>query len=61
MIEPTQKQVEYATYLANRMCIDLPVGFTKETYATFIAKWAPVVRHEDEGMNEPTEWQMRYM
>ena len=59
--EPTQKQVEYAKYLANRMCQKLPDEYTKEAYSKFISKWKPVVKHEDDAMNEPSEWQMRYM
>lgn len=60
MSEPTQKQVEYAEYLAKRMCQDLPSEYTKEAYSEFISKWKPIVKHEDEAMNEPNEWQMRY-
>lgn len=58
--EPTQKQVEYAKYLANRMCQKLHDEYTKEAYSKCISKWKPVVKHEDEAMNEPSEWQMRY-
>ena len=60
-MEPTQKQMEYAKYLAERMCVELPMKFTKEAYSEFISKWKPVVKHEDDGMNEPNAWQMQYM
>ncbi len=60
-IKPTEKQIEYATYLAQRACQDLPKEFTKQAYSDFISKWKPVVQHEDRGMNEPSAWQMQYM
>ena len=60
-MEPTQKQIEYAKYLAERMCVELPMEFTKGAYSEFISKWKPVVKHEDDGMNEPNAWQMQYM
>ena len=60
-MKPTEKQVEYAKYLAKRMCQKLPKEYSKEAYSEFIAKWKPVVRHEDDGMNEPDAWQMAYM
>lgn len=58
--KPTQKQVEYAEYLAQRMCQELPTEDTKQAYSEFISKWKPVVKHEDDAMNEPSEWQMQY-
>ena len=57
---PTEKQIAYAEYLAERMCQELPSEFTKEAYSEFISKWKPVVKEEDEAMNEPTEWQLQY-
>lgn len=57
---PTEKQVEYAMYLAQRMCVDLPKDFTMQAYSEFISKWKPIVKHEDAGMNEPSEWQWQY-
>ena len=60
-MKPTEKQVEYARYLAKRMCVELPKDYTKEAYSEFITKWKPVVKHEDDGMNEPDAWQMAYM
>lgn len=60
MNEPTVRQIKYAKYLADRMCQDLPTEFTKEAYSQFISKWKPVVKHEDEGMNEPNAWQLQY-
>lgn len=58
---PTAKQMEYAQYLAERMCVDLPADCTKEAYSDFISKWKPVVKHEDAAMNEPDVWQMQYL
>lgn len=60
-MKPTIKQIEYAKYLAERMCVELPKEFTKNAYSDFIGKWKPVVQHEDKGMNEPNTWQMQYM
>ena len=60
-MKPTEKQIEYAQYLAQRMCQDLPKEFTKQAYSEFISKCKHVVQHEDMGMNEPNEWQMQYM
>ena len=60
MNEPTQKQVKYANYLAKRMCQDLPSEYTKEAYSEFISKWKSAVKAEDDGMNEPSAWQMQY-
>lgn len=58
---PTKKQIEYAQYLAQRMCQDLPKDFTKEAYSNFISKWKPAALEEDKGMNAPNAWQMQYM
>ncbi len=58
---PTEKQIEYSKYLAQRMCQELPKEFTKQAYSDFIAKWKPIVQHEDMRMNEPDDWQMQYM
>ena len=58
---PTEKQVKYAKYLAERMDEDLPEEYTKEAYSDFIAKWKPAVMEEDAGMNAPDAWQMQYM
>ena len=41
MTVPTEKQIEYARYLAQRMCQDLPKDFTKQAYSDFISKWKP--------------------
>ncbi len=60
-MNPTEKQIEYAKYLARRMCQQLPSEYTKEAYSQFISKWKPVVQHEDKCMNEPDSWQMQYM
>lgn len=60
-MKPTEKQIKYAEYLAYRMCVNLPEEFTKQAYSDFISKWKPVVKHEDDGMNEPDSWQMQYM
>ena len=57
---PTDKQIQYAKYLSERMCVNLPNDFSKESYSEFISKWKPIVQHEDEGMNEPSAWQMQY-
>lgn len=59
-MEPTEKQIEYAKYLAKRMCQELPSEFTKKAYSEFISKWKPVVKEEDDAMNEPNEWQLKY-
>lgn len=59
--EATPAQIKYATYLAERMCVELPKEKTKQAYSDFIAKWKPVVKHEDDAMNEPNAWQMQYM
>lgn len=61
MIEPTQKQKNYAEYLAQRMCVKLPKENTKQAYSQFIEKWKPVVKHEDDAMNEPSGWGLSYM
>ncbi len=53
-MKATEKQVNYATYLAQRMCVDLPKEDTKEAYSDFINKWKPAVKEEDKGMNENT-------
>lgn len=58
---PTDKQIEYAKYLSKRVCEELPCEYTKEAYSKFIDKWKPVVKHEDDAMNEPDSWQMQYM
>ena len=60
-MKPTEKQVEYAKYLAQRMGVELPKENTKQSYSDFISKWKPVVKHEDDAMNEPNAWQMQYM
>ena len=60
-LAPTDKQIRYAEYLAQRMCQDLPKEFTKQAYSEFISKWKPIVQQEDMGMNEPNAWQMQYM
>lgn len=59
--EATEKQIKFAEYLAYRMSIELPHEKTKKAYSEFISKWKPVVQHEDNGMNEPSAWQMQYM
>ena len=60
-MKPTEKQIDYAKYLAQRIGQDLPNEFTKEAYSDFIAKWKPVVKHEDDDMNEPSGWGLSYM
>ena len=60
-MKPTEKQVEYAKYLAQRMGVELPKENTKQSYSDFISKWKHVVKHEDDAMNEPNAWQMQYM
>ena len=47
MTAPTEKQIEYARYLAQRMSQDLPKDFTKQAYSDFISKWKPAVMAED--------------
>ena len=59
-MKPTDKQIDYAKYLTKRMCVDLPSEYTKEAYSEFISKWKPVVKHEDDAMNEPDAWQLQY-
>lgn len=59
-IKPTQKQEEYAKYLATRMCQELPKEYTKDAYSAFISRWKPAVKAEDDAMNEPSAWQMQY-
>lgn len=56
---PTKKQIEYAQYLAKRMCEELPKEFTREAYSAFILKWKPIVKHEDDYMNE-SDWGLAY-
>ena len=58
---PTEKQIEYAKYLAKRACQELPTEFTKQAYSEFISKWKPIVKKEDDEMNEPSSWQMQYL
>lgn len=60
-MKPTEKQIEYAKYLAQRMGVHLPKEFTKQAYSEFISKLKPIIQHEDIGMNEPDAWQMQYM
>ena len=60
-MKPTEKQVEYAKYLSQRMGVELPKENTKQEYSDFISKWKLVVKHEDDAMNEPNAWQMQYM
>ena len=57
---PTEKQIAYASYLAQQMCVKLPKEITKETYSAFISKWKPAVAQEDKAMNEPNDWQLQY-
>ena len=57
---PTEKQEEYAKYLASRMCVSLPSEYTKAAYSSFISHWKPIVKEEDDGMNEPSAWQLVY-
>lgn len=59
-MKPTEKQIEFATYLAKRMCQKLPTEFTKEAYSKFISFWRPIVKKEDDAMNCPNEWQWQY-
>ena len=60
-MNPTEKQIKFAQYLAKRMCQNLPTEFTKEAYSEFISKWKPAVKYEDYCMNEPDAWQMQYI
>ena len=60
MQNPTEKQIEYAKYLAKRMCQELPQEYSKKAYSDFISKWKPIVKAEDNGMNEPNGWQLQY-
>ena len=60
-MKQTEKQVEYAKYLAQMMGVELTKENTKQSYSDFISKWKPVVKHEDDAMNEPNAWQMQYM
>lgn len=60
-MNPTEKQIKYAKYLAQRMCVELPKENTKQAYSDFISKWKPAVLEEDKAMNEPDKWQMQYM
>jgi len=50
-MKPTQKQVEYADYLAKRMCEELPAEYTKQAYSDFISKWKPAVKAEDDAID----------
>ena len=59
--EATEKQIKYATYLAQWIGVELPKSKTKDVYSKFISKWKPVVEEEIKGMNEPDSWQMQYM
>ena len=59
-MKATEKQIAYAKYLAQRMCVDLPQEETKEAYSAFIDKWKPLVAQEDRAMNEPNDWQLQY-
>lgn len=59
-MNPTQKQIEYAIYLAKRMCQELPEEYTKSAYSEFISKWKPIVKEEDAEMNMPSAWQWQY-
>ena len=60
-MKPTEKQVEYAKYLAERMCQELPSDYTKQAYSDFIDKWKPIVKAEDDAMNEPSRWGLSYL
>lgn len=57
--KPTDKQIKYAEYLAHRMCVPLPTIFTKAAYSEFINKMKPIVKTEDDAMNEST-WGLSY-
>lgn len=59
--KPTDKQIKYAGYLAHRMCVPLPSEFTKAAYSEFISKMKPIVKAEDDAMNEPGPWGMAYL
>ena len=59
--KPTDKQIKYAGYLAHRMCVPLPTEFTKAAYSEFISKMKPIVKAEDDAMNEPGPWGMAYL
>ena len=59
-MNPTEKQIKYSKYLAQRMGVELPKENTKQAYSDFISKWKPVVKHEDDEMNEDDVWQMQY-
>ncbi len=60
-MEPTKRQVEYAKYLAYRMCEDLPKEYTWTAYSEFINRLRPLVKSEDDAMNEPDVWGYNYM
>lgn len=57
----TEKQKEYAKYLAQRMRVELPKEKTKQAYSEFISKWRPAVESEDRAMNEQSAWKMQYL
>lgn len=38
MEKPTQKQIDFATEIAETIGEDLPIGFTKQAYSEFINK-----------------------
>lgn len=57
---PTEKQISYAAYLAKRMCVELPKQFTKSAYSDFISHWKPLVKQEDDAMNEPSSYRSAY-
>ncbi len=59
-MKPTEKQIQYAEYLGMRMGQNLPSEFSKQAYSEFIEKWKPAVKSEDDAMNEPSAWQLRY-
>lgn len=60
-MEPTERQVEYAKYLAYRMCAELPKEYTRKAYSEFIDTLKPMVKSEDDAMNEPSGWGLSYM
>ena len=57
---PTEKQEKYAKYLASRMCVSLPTEYTKAAYSSFISHWKPIVKEEDDYLDELIAWQIVY-
>lgn len=52
-MKPTEKQIEYAKYLAQRMGVHLSKEFTKQAYSEFISKMREVKEEQEPIFDKP--------